>query len=81
MASFLRPLEGDFAVQKSQIPFKALLTDQALEQEIKNLKWHEGITGATHNEALLDRVVAVALDSGQSIGTRVTYILPQGICF
>ena len=47
MASFLRPLDGDFAVQKSQIPFKALLTEQALEQGIKNLKRHEGITCAT----------------------------------
>ena len=38
-------LDGDFAVQKSQIPFKYLLNDQALEKEIKVLK-HGGLTGA-----------------------------------
>ena len=53
-------MNGEFVVQKSPIPFTALFTDQALEQENKILKDHGGVGGVTQDEALLDRVCAVA---------------------
>ena len=51
-------MSGDFVVQKSDIPFTSLFTDQALEQEIKILKRHGGIKGVTQDENVLDRLVA-----------------------
>ena len=48
---------GDFAVNKSGIPFSSLFTDQALEQEIKHLKRHGGIVGLSQNEDALDRMM------------------------
>ena len=53
-------MNGEFVVQKSPIPFTALFTDQALEQENKILKDHGGVGGVTQDEALLDRVCTVA---------------------
>ena len=57
-------MSGDFVVQKSDIPFTSLFTDQALEQEIKILKRHGGIKGVTQDENVLDRLVAT-MHSGQ----------------
>ena len=48
---------GDFVVSKSGIPFTSLFTDQALEQEIKNLKRHGGIIGISQREDALDRLM------------------------
>ena len=48
---------GDFVVNKSGIPFCSLFTDQALEQEIKNLKRNGGIVGISQNEDALDRMM------------------------
>jgi hypothetical protein len=48
---------GDFVVSKSDVPFTKLFTDQALEQEIKNLKRHGGIVGLSQDESALDRLV------------------------
>ena len=48
---------GDFVVSKSEVPFTHLFTDQALEQEIKELKGHGGIVGLSQEEAALDRLV------------------------
>ena len=48
---------GNFAVNKSGIPFTSLFTDQVLEQEIKNLKRHGGIVEVSQNEEALDRLV------------------------
>ena len=48
---------GDFVVNKSGIPFCSLFTDQALEQEIKNLKRYGGIVGISQNEDALDRMM------------------------
>ena len=48
---------GNFAVNKSGIPFTSLFTDQALEQEIKHLKRHGGIVGVSQNEDALDRLM------------------------
>eukprot|EP00745_Piridium_sociabile_P026490 TRINITY_DN4236_c0_g2_i1.p3 TRINITY_DN4236_c0_g2~~TRINITY_DN4236_c0_g2_i1.p3 ORF type:complete len:188 (-),score=36.94 TRINITY_DN4236_c0_g2_i1:1928-2491(-) len=51
---------GDFVVAKSEIPFSTLYTDQALEQQIKELKRHGGIVGLSQDEAALDRLVTTA---------------------
>ena len=48
---------GDFVVNKSGIPFSSLFTDQALEQEIKNLKRYGGIVGISQNDTALDRMM------------------------
>ena len=48
---------GDFVVNKSEILFTSLFTDQTLEQEIKGLKKHGGIVGLSQNEEALDRLL------------------------
>ena len=48
---------GDFVVNKSDIPFTSLFTDQTLEQEIKKLKRHGGIVGLSQDEDALDRLL------------------------
>ena len=50
-------VSGDFVVNKSGIPFTSLFTDQALEQEIKNLKRFGGMVGITQNKDALDRMM------------------------
>ena len=50
-------LKTDFVVTKSEVPFTALFTDQALEQEIKDLKRHGGIVGLSQDAAALDRPI------------------------
>ena len=48
---------GEFVMNKSEIPFTSLFTDQTLEQEIKALKNHGGIVGLTQDEGALDRLL------------------------
>ena len=48
---------GDFVVAKSEVPFTRLITDQTLEQEIKELKRHGGMVGLSQDEAALDILV------------------------
>ena len=42
---------GDFVVAKSEIPGSMLFVDQALEQEIKDLKAHGGMVGLSQHES------------------------------
>ena len=52
--------ETDFSVAKTGIPFSNLFVDQALEQQIRELKVVGGITGLTQNEAALERFMMIA---------------------
>lgn len=52
---------GDFVVAISKVPFTALFTDQALEQEIKDFKRHGGIVGLSQDDTAFDRLVTTAL--------------------
>ena len=52
-----------FVVKKSEAPFTKLLTDQTLEQEIKELKHHDGIVGLSQNEVNLDGLLPSLLTS------------------
>ena len=58
---------GDFVVAKSGIPFTQLFTDQALEQEIKDLKGHGGMVGLSRDESGLDRLVTVTPHLAQMV--------------
>ena len=48
-------LKENFAIAKSEIPFTAIISDRAMEQETKVLKVSEGVTGLTQNESALNR--------------------------
>ena len=48
---------GGFVVAKSEIPFTHMLTDQALEQEIKKLKGQGGMVGLSRDEGAPDHLV------------------------
>ena len=51
---------GDFVAVHSAVPFMNLFNDQSLEQQIKILKEYGSITGATQDEALLERILLIA---------------------
>jgi len=59
----------DFVADKSEVPFTALFTDQALEQEIKDLERHGGIVGLSQVDSGLDRLV--------TIGPQLTRMVKQ----
>ena len=46
--------QGNFIVNKSNVPSTALFTDQALEQKVMELKGVGSLVGITQVEALLD---------------------------
>ena len=48
-------LKENFAIAKSEIPFTAIGSDHAMEQENKVLKVSGGVTGLTQNESALNR--------------------------
>ena len=50
---------GDFVAVHSQVPFTNLFNDQSLEQQIKKLKMHGGMTGLTQDDVALDRLLVV----------------------
>lgn len=52
--------EGNFSVNKSNVPFCAIGVDHAMEQENKSMKISGGITGLTLNQTALDRFVLTA---------------------
>ena len=51
--------DGAFVVAKTGVLFTLLFTDQALEQEIKELKGHGVIVGLSQDERTLDRLVTI----------------------
>ena len=48
-------LKNIFSIAKSNIPFTAIGSDHAMEQENKILKVRGGVTGLTQNQAALNR--------------------------
>ena len=48
---------GEFVVDKLEVAFTRLFTDQTPEQEIKMLKRHGGIVGLSQDDSALDRFV------------------------
>ena len=52
-------MEGLLLVDGTHVSFLSLFIDQGLEQQIKILKGHGGMTGLSRDEASLDRMVTV----------------------
>ena len=53
-------LKKDFLVSKSTEAFCNLFVDQALEQEIKILKYHGHLPGLTQDEDAINRFITIA---------------------
>ena len=51
---------GDFVAVHSSVPFMGLFNDQSLEQQIKLLKKYGGISGATQDDSVLERMLLIA---------------------